>query len=288
MKTTFHISGFAADRLHTRNTIWAVLFGLLLAGCSPSTPQNIVIRGSNTIGEELAPALIAEFKKQHPAVAFDLEFKGTTYGFGALLVDRCDIAAASRVASTNELELARGRGIELQEYVIGAYSVAVIVNSQNPVDSLTLDQTRDVFTGAVQNWKELAGPDAPAHLYVRDPISGTYLGFQELAMQNKPYAQGLKTLTNYVGIAQAVARDPGGVGYVSFDQTSRSGLKPVAINGIPPTAQTVNTAQYPYERVLRLYTNKGRESDVVREFLDFVQSPRGQEVVAKMGYTRRP
>lgn len=288
MKTNFHTYRLAFTRVLIGGGFGAVLAGLILAGCSPGIPPKIVLRGSNTIGEELAPRLIAEFKKEHPAVTFDLEFKGTTYGFGALLVDRCDIAAASRPASTNESELARSRGIELQDHVIGAYSVAVIVNAASPLANLTPEQVRDVFSGAVQNWKDVGGPEAPIHLYVRDPISGTHLGFRELAMENKPYALGLNTCTNYAEIVQAVARDVNGIGYVSFDQTTKPGIKPVTVGGIAPTAQTVTSAQYPYERVLRLYTSKGKESDVTRAFLDFVLSARGQEVVAQAGYTRRP
>ena len=76
-----------------------VLLAALLAGCEDQKPSpatdKIILRGANTIGEELAPRLIAEYKKEHPTVTFDLEFKGTTYGVGALLGGRCDIAAAS-------------------------------------------------------------------------------------------------------------------------------------------------------------------------------------------------
>jgi phosphate transport system substrate-binding protein len=265
-----------------------VLVGLLLEGCSPGTPPKIVIRGSNTIGEELAPALIAEFKKQHPEVTFDLEFKGTTYGFGALLVERCDIAAASRPASTNDLDLAQSRGVELQGQVIGAYSVAVIVPAANPLANLSLDQVRDVFTGTAQNWKDVGGPDGPIHVYARDPVSGTHLGFRELAMANQEYARGLKTFTNYASIANAVAGDPQGIGYTSLDLAGKPGVKAVSIAGIAPTPQSVQAAQYPYERVLRLYTRKGGETRTTREFLEFVNSARGQEIVAAMGYTRRP
>jgi phosphate transport system substrate-binding protein len=159
------------------------LLGLCVVACSRDKAEKVVIRGSNTIGEELAPRLIAEYKKEHPTTVFDLEFKGTSYGLGALMVDRCDIAAASRDVTTNEMDLARDRNIALNNYVLGTYCVAVMVNTANPVKNLTRDQVRDIFTGAVQNWKEVGGQDAPIHLHIRDPISGTYLGFQELAME---------------------------------------------------------------------------------------------------------
>ena len=119
---------------------------------------------------------------------------------------------------------------------------------------------RDLFTGAVQNWKEVGGPDAPVHLYIRHPISGTYLGFRELAMENKPYALNLKTFTNYTDIVQAVAQDANGIGYSTIALASNAGVKPVSIGGVAPTVESVNKGQYPYARVLRLYTDKANET----------------------------
>src|SRR6185436_19331518 len=120
------------------------LLGLLVAGCPGSKPASeagsgtkVLIRGSNTFGEELAPRLIAEYKKDHATAAFDVESKATVYGIAALLGGKCDIAGASRVPLKEELELAKMRGIELNEYVIGSYSVAVVVNGGSPVASLT-------------------------------------------------------------------------------------------------------------------------------------------------------
>src|SRR5271157_5032402 len=82
-----------------------ILLGLAVAGCpsgnrTASGPENeltgkITIRGSNTVGEELAPWLIAEYKKEHPTANFDLLTKGTSYGMGALMGGFCDIAGAS-------------------------------------------------------------------------------------------------------------------------------------------------------------------------------------------------
>jgi phosphate transport system substrate-binding protein len=235
----------------------------------------------------LAPQLIAEYRQEHPTVVFDTEYKGTTYGMGALMVERCDIAAASRPVSTNELQLAKDREIEFNDYVIGAYNVAVVVNAGSPIGNLTRDQVRDIFTGAVINWKEVGGPDAPIHLCSRDEISGTYLGFRELAMENKPYALGLKAFTNYLGIIQKVAQDANGIGYASIDLVSKDGVKAVSIGGVAPTIASVNGGQYPYARVLHLYTNTPKESSTTRDFVQFVLSKRGQEILTRMGFVPR-
>jgi phosphate transport system substrate-binding protein len=269
-----------------------VLIGLAVAGCPagkqtlPETAplEKITIRGSNTVGEELAPRLIAEYKKQYPAAEFDLECKGTSYGMGALMGGYCDIAGASRLPLKEELEVAQFRNVALNDHVIGAYSVAVVVNAANPVGNLTREQVRDIFTGAIQNWKDVGGPDAPIHLYLRDPISGTFVGFKELAMENKPYGSEKNLFTNYTGIVEAVGRDANGIGYSGFNPVPQAGAKAVTIDGVAPTAAAVNEGKYPYARALHLYTSKGKEKPATLEFIQFIQSPRGQEVMAQLGY----
>jgi len=271
-----------------RNGLGLILLSAVIAGCSGEKPEKIVILGSNTIGEELAPRLVAEYKKEHPKTAFEMEFKGTTYGMGALMVRRCDIAAASREATTNEVALAKAQGVEFNVHVIGAYDVAVIVNAGCPVADLTREQVRDLFTGVAQNWKDVGGPDAPVQLYIRHPISGTYLGFRELAMENKPYALNVKTFTNYGDLVQAVTEDPNGIGYSSIVLASKTGVKPVSIGGVAPTAAAVNRGQYPYARLLRLYTDYANETPIARDFVQFVQSSRGQAILDQAGYTPPP
>jgi phosphate transport system substrate-binding protein len=259
----------------------------ILTGCpAPKTGDKVVIRGSNTIGEELAPQLIAAYKSQNGNVEFDLESKGTGYGLGNLLVGACDIAAASRPTNQFEQHQSQSRGIELNDYVICSHSVAVVVNAANPVEKLTREQVRDVFTGAITNWTQLGGSDSPIHLYIRDPISGTHLGFQELAMEARPYAAFIDTFTNYTQIVQAVAKDANGIGYSGI--SVGAGAKAVAIEGISPTRETVNKGEYPYARVLRLYTNKAKETPVTRHFIDFILSEKGKQVMTDMGYVASP
>ena len=278
---------------------------LVLFGCPASKPaadnsnspgpaansdggDKVVIRGSNTIGEELAPRLIAEFKKAYPKVAFDLETKATGYGLAALRVGQCDIAAASRAAIQADLDLAKESGVEMNDAVIGAYSVAVIVNASNPVTNLTKDQVHDVFTGKITNWQAVGGPDAAITLYIRDPISGTHLGFKEMALNNDSYAAHPKLLTNYEAIVEAVAGDANGIGYAPLTLKSGVNAKSVSIEGVAASNATVNGGKYPYARTLRFYTNKASESKAASDFIKFAVSPHGQEIVAQMGFTPKP
>ena len=297
MKTNLCLNRLVSFARKLNLSCGLIAVGLLLAGCPSgnqstasgtnklSNDKKIVVRGSNTIGEELAPRWIAEFKKNHADVVFELEPKATGYGMAALRSGQCDIAAASRAAIEEELELTKQSGIEMNETILGAYSVAVVVNASNPVGNLTKDQVHDVFTGKITNWKDLGGPDAPIALYIRDPISGTHLGFKEVAMRNEPYAAHPHLHTNYTAIVQAVAADANGIGYSGIEQAKLPGAKVISIEGIQPGTETVNSGKYPYARTLRFYTNKAGESQATKDFIQFVLSKEGQQLMVQLGFT---
>ena len=265
-----------------------LLMAALLATFTASADDKIAIRGSNTVGEELAPRLITGFKAVHPNTSFDLEFKGSGYGIGALMGGFCDIAAASKPVSKEQLEIAKIRDVTFKEYVLGSYSVSVLVNAENPVANLTTNQVRDLFTGKIQNWKDVGGPDAPVHLFIRDPVSGTHLGFKELAMNFEDYGEHVQLFTNYLDLADAVAKDPHGIGYAGLDLTAHAGTKAVTIGGVAATAENVNGGKYPYARTLRLYTDTGKETAAAREFINFSLSADGQKIVTQLGDAPKP
>jgi phosphate transport system substrate-binding protein len=258
-----------------------------LATLPATAAQKLVIKGSNTFGEELGPAVIAEFRKSHPDVEFELESKGSATGFAALLAGECDVASSSRTINEDESRLARSRGMKLNVQVVGYYGVAVVVNASNPVKQLSDVQVRRVFTGEVTNWKEVGGPDLPIQTYIRDPVSGTYFGFQELAMNRQPYVKSAKRLKSHGEIVAAVKADAGGIGYVGMNFATGHGVRGVAVNGVLLSPLAVEDDRYPYARALRLYTDARRESAAVREFIHFILTRRGQNVLEQLGYVKR-
>lgn len=274
---------------------------LLLFGCPGSKPEpsnpssvrtsdenTVVIRGSNTFGEELSPDLIAEFKKLHATIKFDVETKATGYGMAALRIGACDIAAASRTAIQADIDLAKDANLEMNDYPIASYSVAIIVNANNPVANLTKDQVREIFTGKIKNWQEVGGPDAAIHLFIRDPISGTYLGFKEIAMKNEEYASHPKPCTNYTALVAAVAAEANGIGYCGLSQAKSAGVKALTVDGIEASSATVNAGKYAYGRTVRFYTNKAKESQATKDFIQFVLSSQGQEIIQRIGFASKP
>lgn len=267
--------------------LWAVTMAAATLMAADSPTQKLVIKGSNTFGEELAPALIEGFKQKNPAVDVDLESKGSGSGIAALLEGMTDIASSSRSMNEDELRLAKSRQMKISQHVIGYYGIAVIVSESNPVRALSDRQVSDLFAGVIANWKEVGGPDAPVNLYTADPRDGTYLGFQELAMGNRPYASTATAKPSYTDIQAAVAADPHGIGYVSLQMATHAGTHGLIINGIHPSNIAVVENLYPYARQVRLFTNRDTVSRMAKRFVRFVQSREGQEIVEQVGFVPR-
>ena len=271
--------------LKTVAALWLVtLLGLSIAAAE----DKIKIRGSNTIGEELGPRLVAEYKKSHPAVTFDTEFKGSGYGIGALMGGYCDIAGSSKPVMKEQEEVAQIHGVKFNEFILGSYTVSILVNSNNPISNLTSNQIQGLFAGQVQNWKEVGGPDAPVHVLVRDPVSGTHFGFKEIALANHEYAERAQFFTNYLGIADAVAKDPFALGYAGLNLAQHPGTKAVSVDGVVANAANVNTKKYPYVRSLRFYTDAAKETAATKDFISFTLAPGGQEILTQLGYAPKP
>jgi phosphate transport system substrate-binding protein len=249
--------------------------------------QKVSVKGSNTFGEKLGPALSEAFSRKNPAIAVQIESKGSGSGIAALLDGACDIASSSRVLTEDEVRLAKSRNIRLDNHVVGYYGIAVVVQANHPVKALTDKQVEQIFTGAITNWKQVGGPDLAIVPYIPKPTDGTYLGFQELAMAKKPYAATAVAKDHYHEIAEAVANDPGGIGYVSLNVMKETGLHGMLINGMHPSTIAVIEGLYPYARMVRLMTNHEKTSREARRFIRFIQSKEGQKIVEKTGFVPR-
>jgi ABC-type phosphate transport system substrate-binding protein len=103
-------------------------------------------------------------------------------------------------------------------------------------------------------------------------------------MDKQDYAQHVKPFTSYADIVDAVAKDPNGIGYASIEDGQKTGVKPVSIGTSAPTVAAVQKGDYPYARVLRLYTHKSKESPLAADFIRFIRSDPGQKILAEMGF----
>lgn len=245
--------------------------------------ETLVIKGSDTLGAKLVPQLSEEFKAQHPDVTFNIAAEGSTTGISAIIDGTAQIGMSSRPTKPEEVTAAKAKGVNFKETTVAWDGIAVIVNSANPVKSLTKKQVEQIFTGDITDWSGAGGSSGKISVYTRNTSSGTYSEFKELAMKKRDYAPDSQKMAGNEQIAAEVAKNPNGVGYVGLAYTKASGIKVVPIDGAMPSKETVLAKGYPYARPTFYYTN-GEPTGAAKQFVDFTVSDAGQKIVEQVGF----
>jgi phosphate transport system substrate-binding protein len=256
---------------------------ILAVTVSSANADRLVIKGSDTLGAKLVPQLAEQFKAQHPGTTFDIAAEGSTTGIAALTDGTAQIGMSSRRAKPAEVSAAVGKGVNMKPTIVAYDGMAVIVNSANPIKSLTKKQVEQIFTGDVTDWSAVGGSGGKISIYTRNTSSGTYSDWKELAMKKRDYAPSSQKMAGNEQIAAEVGKNPNGVGYVGMAYTKASGIKVVPIDGTVPSQQSVLGKTYPYARPTFYYTN-GEPSGLAKEFVDFTIGSTGQKIVAQVGF----
>ncbi len=256
------------------------------------------------------------FAKLHPQVSHSLESKGSKTAPPALESGQCLLAAMSRPMTKQEIrEFKKTHGYRPVEIRVALDALAVYVNKQNPLRGLTIKQLDGVFSSTydcggsdVNRWKQLVlGPlDKEAiHLYGRNGLSGTHDFFQEQALCGGTFKKNITMLPDSAKVVEAVEKDPAGIGYSGLGYQTDG----VQVLGIAPDENSgyfryevekfrdskdpekrfayVYRGDYPLSRFLFLYVNKAEGQTLVplvEEFLKFVLSRQGQDLVTETGF----
>src|SRR3989475_8133602 len=187
----------------------AVGFGLVEAKA-----ERLVIKGSDTLGAKLVPQLAEHFKAEHPGTTFDIAAEGSTTGIAAIIDGTAEIGMSSRRAKSSEVGAAHAKGKNIKPTIVAYDGIAVIVNSANPVKTLTKKQVEQIFTGDVADWSAIGGSGGKISIYTRNTSSGTYSDFKELAMKKRDYAPSAQKMAGHEKIAAQVGEKAKGLGYV--------------------------------------------------------------------------
>jgi phosphate transport system substrate-binding protein len=190
---------------------------------------------------------------------------------------------SSRRAKATEMSAAQAKGVSMKPIVVAYDGIGVIVNSGNPLASLTRRQVEQIFAGDITDWSQVGGPAGRISIYTRNTSSGTYSDFKDLAMKKRDYASSSQKMAGNEQIAAEVARNPNGIGYVGLAYLHDPGIKTVSIEGVLPSAESVLAKKYPYARPTFYYTN-GEPTGEAARFVEFTLSDDGQRVVQKVGF----
>ncbi|MBU4286113.1 MAG: phosphate ABC transporter substrate-binding protein, partial [Verrucomicrobia bacterium] len=220
---------------------------------------------------------------KHPDVNITVSESGSGNGAKSLINAACDVATMSRPMKNSEKDAAKSAGVLPIEHIVAMDGIAMVVHESNPLQGLTIEQIRDVYTGKITNWKELGGPDRPIVAISRDTNSGTYETFETMVMKNAKIAGKTEYVGSNGAIRQRVLSTEGAIGYVGL--AFREGVKALKVNGIEATPETVVAKTYPIARPLYMYTNGRPKQDTpLYDFITLSDSPEGKKIIEDTGF----
>jgi phosphate transport system substrate-binding protein len=258
-----------------KTMVSAVLVALVMG--TAGRAQTLRIEGSTTVGP-IADAFAEYFKGINPKLEITVNKNGSGNGATALIEGRCDIASMSRFMSPDEFAKAVANKVYPVAWTISMDGVCVVVHPSNPVKALTSTQVRDIYTGKINNWKEVGGSDTPIVVISRDSSSGTYETFETLIMKKQPMAKGVEYVNANPQAQARVRTTAGAVAYVGLGFLE--GVKALQIDGVMPTKQTVASGTYPLSRPLFLFTNGfPKLGSIPHKFVTFYLSEKGQALI---------
>jgi phosphate transport system substrate-binding protein len=277
----------------------AVVLFLLVTACSFSSSSNknqsniITNRGSDTM-VNLALAWAEAYAKEFPQVEISVSGGGSGIGIAALINNTVDIANVSRAMTDTEIQEAKKNGVYPLQFIVARDAIGVIVNPSNPVTNLTLGQVSDIFSGKINNWRDVGGEDRPIVRVSREVNSGTHVFFLQAVIQlGNPtdktiFAASTLLLPSSEGIIAEVSQNPNAIGYDGLGYiTSEVKVLGLALDPagpfIEPSSTTVRDHSYAIARDLYMYTN-GEPTGALKEYLDWIRNPEAQQVVTTLGF----
>jgi len=251
-----------------------------------SFSEQLVIKGSNTVFP-VAQLWIEELKETKPELNITLEGAGSSTGIAALLNKTTDVANSSRFLKSSEIEKMNEAGQYFMPVVVAYDGIAIVVNKDLGIDSITLDQLKSMYTGKIRTWNQLNSdlPNRPIIKYSRDTASGTYETFVNIVLEKEKMDPTVKLGPSTQFEINQVSKNPYAIAYAGVGYVDDS-VKVLKVEGEQPTAYNILNSVYPISRPLFMFLDvtDGFVTGNVKEYLNFGLSKRGQELVEKAGY----
>ncbi len=268
------------------------------AGTATATPASgtvVRITGSDTM-VNLVQAWAENYRKKKPDVSVQVAGGGSGVGIAGLIDGILDLAAASREMEPKEIERATQKGHKPIEHAVALDALSVYVHKDNPISTISLEDVAEIYgdKGTIEKWSQLGakvpGCDSDTIVRVgRQNSSGTYVYFREAVLGAKrEYKLGSIDQSGSKDVVVLVGRTPCAIGYsgMAYITPEVKALTVSKKKGEPAVAASKETAMnktYPLARALYFYS-PGEPKPQVKEFLDWVLSPEGQQIVSGVGF----
>jgi len=228
---------------------------------------------------------------------------GTGTAYGAIIKGERDVIFAAG-ASEQQLKAAADAGVELVFTPIGLEAFVFLVGKENPVDNITYQQIRNIYSGKTARWSTLGwreGGDIIA--FQRPEGSGSQTGLQNIMKENKddkvknlpiqspqplPDASliGTNSLMQQITVKWKGVQPALGYSYRYYATAmyANDGAKLLSVDGVSPTEGNIRNGSYRFVNHFYAVTN-GEPTGNTKLLIDWILERQGQELIEKTGYT---
>mgnify|MGYP001115660288 CR=1 FL=1 len=242
------------------------------------------------LAEAVCSVLLGESREE---VADLVQFSKTTNAYRNLLYGGADLLIVGEPNETILMEKEEA-GFQWEQTPFATDAFVFVVNEDNPVDSITVDQARKIYTGEITNWKELGGEDRAIIPFQRNAEAGSQSIMEKLVMQGTPMMEAptdyiVGTMGQLMEAVKSYDGSPGAIGYSVYyyaeEMRMAQGLKLLALEGVEPTPETIRREEYPLLNPKYVVIPAAAAEDAPNRVLyNWLLGEEGQRLVAHEGY----
>ena len=234
--------------------------------------ETITYACSAQIYDALEQKRIEAFTKR-TGIAVEVHVCSSASALNSVRNGYSDIAASARRLYP------RHREYGYWETIFSRDPMAVIVNAENPVSNLSIEDLRDIFSGNIAMWNEVAGGvEKPILLVVPGKNTAAFKNFERRPMQRAPIVYDIMTFKSTM-VTQILERFPNAISFIARGVVDHEGVKTLKIDGVDP-----KDPDYPFYQLFSFVT-KGKPSGAVKQFVDDVLSGEGKKIMVDRGMT---
>ena len=202
-----------------------------------------------------------------------LQYTNTRGAYKSVVDGTADIIICAH-PSEAQLAYAKENGVQLEFVPIGCEAFVFIVNKENPVDNLTVEQVRGIYSGKYKNWSVLGGENTPIAALQRNEGSGSqtamlsFMNGEEIKAKNSVFGRAIGFSFRFY--VEGIVED--------------GNIKMLSLDGVYPNAENIRNKTYPIVGEIYAVYRKDNSNENVSHLIDWMLSAEGQKIIEESGY----
>lgn len=263
----------------------AAVAGLGLVGCGGSSAASYsdgaasdaksvsgtVNCSGATSFQKLVESAATKFEDRYPDVTVAITGGGSGQGLSDVKDGKAQIGRSDVFA---EEKLDADVVAKLEDHTVAVVGMGPIVNAKVDVDSLTTDQLKGIFTGAITDWSQVGGTAGKIQVIERKAGSGTRATFENAVLKGEKAPDSFAPVAEEDSsgtVVEKIQATEGAISYLAFSYFDETKFKALKVDGVDPTAENVCSGKFNIWAYEHMYTAKDAD-DATKAFIDFMMS----------------